>query len=32
MGKVFQNITKNASEQNPIKIRTKADGTDFNVT
>ena len=32
MGKVFQNITKNAREQNPIKIRTKADGTDFNVT
>ena len=32
MGKVFQNITKNASEQNPVRIGTKADGTPITVT
>jgi hypothetical protein len=32
MGKVFQNITKNASAKNPIRIGTKADGTPITVT
>ena len=27
MGKVFQNITKNASEKNSVRVGTKADGT-----
>ncbi len=32
MGKVFQNITKNASAKNPVRIGTKADGTPITVT
>jgi hypothetical protein len=32
MAKVFQNLTKNASESNPIKVGLKSDGTDAVVT
>ena len=32
MGKVFQNITKNASIKNPIRVGTKADGSAITVT
>ena len=32
MGKVFQNITKNASAKNPVRIGTKTDGTPITVT
>lgn len=31
MGLVFQNITKNASKKNPVRVGTKADGTPIEV-